>query len=104
MVSTAPIRPSYLRLFRLANAFKFKKTPMAEAIELAVADLVKVRGGALIIGGLAVAHHGFERTTEDLDILYKNRDVDILKRLGKYFKVVRRASNGWYEMRHKTTG
>jgi len=44
MVSTAPIRPSYLRLFRLANAFKFKKTPMADAIELAVADLVKVRG------------------------------------------------------------
>jgi len=28
----------------------------------------------------------------------------ILKRLGKYFKVVRRASNGWYETRHKTTG
>lgn len=103
MPLAAPIRKSYLRLFHLAKAFNFVNTPGADAIERTVRDLQTVQGSALLIGGLAVAHHGFERTTEDVDILYETRDSNIVKRLRKFFTLVRKASNGWIELRHNRT-
>lgn len=33
----------------------------------------------MIIGGYAVAFHGFPRFTQDIDVFYKNSDDNILK-------------------------
>lgn len=103
MLSTPTLSPTYLRLLDFAKAFNSVNTPTSASMDQTVRDLREVQGSAWIIGGLAVAHYGLERTTEDVDILYENRDTQILKRLSKYFEVVRNASNGWSELRHKVT-
>src|SRR5262249_32264093 len=95
MIKPAPLKESYRRLLDLGKAFNLVNTPSSSDMDMTVRDLQDVQGSALIIGGLAVAHHGLERTTEDVDILYENSDAGILKRLEKHFKLVRDASNGW---------
>ena len=103
-VKSSVLRPSYLQAFDLAKAFNFKMTPSSEELVKVVNDLREVLGSALIIGGVAVGHYGFERTTTDVDILYKNRDVKILQRLGKHFDIVVNAESGWNEMKHRSMG
>jgi hypothetical protein len=65
--------------------------------------LQEVQESALIIGGIAVGYHGLERTTNDVDILYKNRDTLIVQRLETHFEPVVSAESGWHEMRHRRT-
>lgn len=104
VLRTAVLRPSYLQAFDLAKAFNFLLTPSSEEMVRVVTDLREVLGSALVIGGVAVGHYGLERTTTDVDILYKNRDAKILQRLGKHFDPVLSAESGWHEMKHKATG
>jgi hypothetical protein len=67
-------------------------------------DLRKVQGSALIIGGLAVIHYGYQRYTHDIDILYANADGNILQRLKADFSIVVKAQSGWHELKHRKTG
>ena len=80
------------------------QTPSAEDIARTLDDLRKVQGPALIIGGIAVIHHGYERFTKDIDILYNEyHDPRILERLAPYFKVVLKAASGWHHLAHRKT-
>ncbi|HLX64204.1 MAG TPA: hypothetical protein VKX17_23225 [Planctomycetota bacterium] len=76
----------------------------SDAIQKTVEDLKACLGSALIIGGLAVIHHGYERYTNDVDILYAHADGSILKRLSAKFKCVQKAKNGWHKLAHRKTG
>lgn len=78
--------------------------PDANEIEETLQDLATLLEGALIIGGIAVIHHGYERTTRDIDVLYAYRDGSILKRLSSHFKVVLMSSSGWHHLEHRKTG
>lgn len=80
---------------------KVPETPRQEALERALEDLRGVLGDALIIGGIAVIHYGYERTTKYIDILYANWDNAILKRLAVHFKHTLKAESGWHHFEHK---
>lgn len=80
------------------------QTPGAADIVRTLDDLRKAQGPALVIGGLAVIHHGYRRLTEDVDILYAHEDGGVLKRLRPAFKVVLKAKNGWHQLEHRETG
>ena len=56
------------------------------------------------MGGVAVIHYGYERSTTDVDILYAHADGKILERLKEYFKLVLKAKNGWHHLEHRKTG
>src|SRR5262249_20745987 len=90
--------------FDFARGAGAVNTPDGERIEATLQDLRTVQGPALIIGGLAVIHYGYERSTQDVDILYSQSDGGILKRLRPHFKIVLKAKNGWHHLEHKTTG
>jgi hypothetical protein len=75
----------------------------AAEIEGALEDLRAVQGSALIIGGIAVIHHGYRRYTHDLDLLYADSDGGILKRLEPHFRIVIQAESGWHELEHRKT-
>jgi hypothetical protein len=78
--------------------------PAADEIERTLQDLSSMLGKALIVDGIAVIHHGYERTTKDVDVLYAYRDGTIMKRLSPSFKVVKQSSSGWHHLEHRTTG
>ena len=78
--------------------------PGSNEMQKVLTDLKPVLGSALVIGGLAVIHHGYRRSTDDADILYANSDDTILKRLSDKFKLVKKAKNGWHRFEHKVTG
>ncbi len=75
----------------------------AEDMNRTLRDLRSLQGSALVIGGIAVIEHGFVRVTEDIDLLYKNRDARILQRLAKHFNVVIEGDSGWHQLEHKET-
>jgi hypothetical protein len=79
------------------------ETPPGDAMEAALQDLRPFLGSAPIIGGLAVIHHGYERSTIDIDVLYARSDARILERLRPTFKLVFRAGNGWHHLEHCKT-
>lgn len=79
-------------------------TPNADAIEQTLQDLRPAQGTALLIGGLAVIHYGYERSTADIDILYAQADSAILKRLRSRFKTVLKSKSGWHHLQHRKTG
>ena len=93
---------SQLDTFDFARGFGMKTIGSA-GIQKTVDDLKPCLGSALVIGGLAVIHHGYERYTKDVDILYAHADGTILKRLSKNFKRVNRVSNGWHHLEHRKT-
>jgi len=99
----AILEPEQLTVYYLASALKML-SPTAEQMLQTLEDLRKVQGGALLIGGLAVSHHGWRRLTEDVDILYAHADATILTRLKKYFKLQIKAKSGWHKFVHKKTG
>ena len=78
--------------------------PDGAQIETTLQDARKVQGPALLIGGIAVIHYGYRRSTDDVDLLYAQKDGTILKRLRPYFKTVLKAKNGWHHLEHKKTG
>jgi len=80
------------------------QTPDPKDLEKALTDLRKVQDEALIVGGIAVIHYGYERATKDIDILYANWDTGILERLSPFFKVTLKAESGWHHLQHKKTG
>jgi hypothetical protein len=79
-------------------------THTPEEMARTLADFQKVQGRALVIGGVAVIHHGYRRYTHDVDVLYSYHDAGILSRLEADFKVVLRAENGWHHLEHRATG
>ena len=81
-----------------------KTMPDGEQIEATLQDTRKVQGPALLIGGIAVIHFGYRRSTDDVDLLYAQKDGTILKRLRPYFKTVQKAKNGWHHLEHKKLG
>lgn len=79
-------------------------THSSEAIAEALADIRLAQGDALIAGGVAVIHYGYQRYTHNIDILYPNYDeAEILRRLKKDFKIVLKAGNGWHHFEHRKT-
>jgi len=80
------------------------QTPAPKDLEKALVDLRKVQDEALIVGGIAVIHYGYERATKDIDILYANGDTGILERLAPFFEVTLKAVSGWHHLQHKKTG
>jgi len=80
------------------------KVPSSKALSETLGDFKKVQGKALLAGGIAVIHYGYERSTSDIDALYAHIDGGILKRLDADFKVVLRAENGWHHLQHRKTG
>ncbi|MCY3024099.1 MAG: hypothetical protein NTW87_34410 [Planctomycetota bacterium] len=79
-------------------------TPSAEDLARTLEDLRRAQGSALVIGGLAVIYHGYERSTQDIDILYADADGRILERLKPDFRIVLKAKNGWHHLEHRKTG
>src|SRR5262245_20207302 len=79
-------------------------TPDSKAMGEALEDLRKVQGEALIVGGIAVIHYGYARSTTDVDLLYAHVDGKILERLKPFFKIVLKAKNGWHHLAHRKTG
>jgi len=96
------LTPSQLSVFDFVHTVNMS-TPTADDLKAALSDLKLVLGSAMVIGGLAVAHHGYARSTEDLDILYADSDSAILKRLMPKFKRVKKAKNGWHKFEHRKT-
>jgi hypothetical protein len=95
---------SQLATFDFVRTLGGINTPSSEDLQKTLADLSPVLGSALVIGGMAIVHHGYERSTKDIDILYANRDeADLLRRLKKCFKIVRKAQSGWHHFEHKKT-
>ncbi len=78
-------------------------TPSSNDVQKVLEDLKPILGSAIVIGGLAVIHHGYVRATDDADILYAHADVTIFKRLAEKFKVGKKAKNGWHKFEHKAT-
>jgi hypothetical protein len=96
------LTPSQLSTFDFGRALSVK-IPSSEQLSKTLSDLRPLQGSALLIGGIAVIHYGYERTTKDIDLLYANADTSILKRLAERFKVVRNAESGWHHLEHKET-
>jgi hypothetical protein len=95
---------SQLATFDFSRAAGAVKTPSSADLQIALADLSPVLGPALVAGGLAVIHYGYERNTQDIDILYPNYDeADIVRRLKKDFKIVLKAESGWHHFEHRKT-
>lgn len=103
-MAEAILAPSHLAVFAFAKGCGFVNTPSPDDLLRALADLRPVQGTALVIGGLAVGYHGWERVTHDIDILYADADGDILRRLKQDFKIVLKAKNGWHHLQHRKTG
>lgn len=80
------------------------ETHTPEEMARTLADFQKVQGRALVIGGVAVIHHGYRRYTHDVDALYSYHDAGILKRLESDFRLVLRAESGWHHLEHRETG
>ena len=79
-------------------------TPSSADLARTLEDLRKVQGSALVAGGVAVIHHGYERITRDIDILYAYSDGKILERLKPFFKLVKELESGWHKLEHRETG
>ena len=98
------LKRSYLNAFAFAKGWGFVKTPSPEEILTTITDVKKALGNALIAGGIAVGHHGHERVTQDVDVLYSSSSEHaLLKALKKDFKMVVRAKGGWHELQHRRT-
>ena len=103
-MAEAVLSPSHLSVFAFAKGCGFVTTPSPDDLMRTLADLRTVQGTALVIGGLAVGYHGWERVTHDIDILYADADGSILGRLKHDFKIVLKARNGWHHLEHRKTG
>ncbi|MGD0089978.1 MAG: hypothetical protein ABSE73_08665 [Planctomycetota bacterium] len=79
-------------------------TPSSEDLKQTLEDFGKVQGSALVVGGMAVIHYGYERSTKDIDALYAYADSDILERLKPNFKLTRKSPIGWHHLEHRKTG
>jgi hypothetical protein len=98
------LTPSQLATFNFSRAAGAMNTPSSENLAATIADVSKVLGNALVAGGMAVIHYGYERNTQDIDILYANADeAEILRRLKKDFKLVLKANSGWHHFEHRKT-
>ena len=81
------------------------KTNSAADVAAVIQDLLPGLGSAVIVGGLAVIHYGYERYTKDIDVLYAANDTQILERFAAAFRVDRKtAHGGWQYLTHKKTG
>ena len=96
------LTPPQLRIFDFARTIAMT-SPSSNDLERLLADLKPILGSAIVIGGLAVIHHGYVRATDDADILYAHADETILKRLSKKFKLVKKGKSGWHQLEHKAT-
>jgi hypothetical protein len=102
-MSNAMLTRYELSIFEFARGCGLD-TPSAKDIDETLADLAKVQGTALLIGGLAVIHYGYKRLTEDVDILCAHADGTIAKRLAKDFKKITKSKTGWQHFIHRRTG
>jgi hypothetical protein len=100
---SAVLTESQLAVFEFARGAGAMKTPSAKDLEEALEDFRKVQGSALLIGGIAVIHYGYVRSTVDVDALYADGDGGILRRLDPHFKVVLKAQSGWHHLEHRKT-
>ena len=81
------------------------KTNSSEDVAAALKDVIPALGSAVIAGGMAVIHYGYERYTKDIDVLYSDTDSQILKRFEPAFDIDRKAAHGgWQYLTHKKTG
>jgi hypothetical protein len=94
---------SELAVFDFARGAGAMQTPSSKDLDAALEDFRKVQGSALLIGGIAVIHYGYQRSTTDVDALYADGDGGILKRLEPYFRVVTKAVSGWHKLEHRKT-
>ena len=64
-------------------------------------DLSRKEGIPLaIVGGLAAIHHGYERFTNDIDVVVRSRNLDILTRVAPQYgiKVIWKDPDGWHKL------
>jgi hypothetical protein len=95
---------SQLATFDFARGFGMK-TNSSEDVDATLNDVIPALGSAVIAGGMAVIHHGYERYTKDIDVLYAAADTQILKRFESAFNIDRQAAHGgWQYLTHKKTG
>lgn len=90
---------SQLETFDWALYFKANKLG-ARGIQLLLQDLAPRLGTALVVNGLAVVHHGYERYTRDANLLYGNSDSEILHRLSGPFKLIKKSEGGNHCLQH----
>ena len=92
-----------LSIFEFARGVGAMEVPSAERIQKTVADFMALRESAVVAGGVAVIHYGYERSTKDVGALYSDADTSILERLRPKFKTVIKAKSGWHKLEHRTT-
>jgi len=53
-----------------------------------------------IVGGLAAIHHGYERSTKDIDIVVRSGNLDSLTRIAPHYgtKVIWKDPEGWHKL------
>src|SRR5438105_272579 len=53
-----------------------------------------------IVGGLAAIHHGYERFTNDIDVVVRSRNLDVLARVAPQYgiKVIWNDPQGWHKL------
>ena len=93
---------SALQTFSLSRAWGFDD-PSADDVVKTLKDLRDVQSSALIIGGMALLFHGYERLTTNVDLLYSLDDSHILERLESYFRIESVSKIGWHRLLHKET-
>jgi hypothetical protein len=55
-----------LVVFNFARGVGAMDTPSSEDIDRVITDLAPLQGSALLVGGIAVIHHGYRRCGSDL--------------------------------------
>ncbi|MEI6234301.1 MAG: hypothetical protein WCT04_14715 [Planctomycetota bacterium] len=97
------LTPSELGIFdfgRVINPIVFRSADVKKALF----DLSESLGSALVVGGIAVMHHGYVRGANNVNVLYSVADSSILERLSVKFEIKRIAKSGLHSLAHKATG
>jgi hypothetical protein len=103
-MALATLTPSQLATFDFVRGAGGMNTPSSEDLQRTLKDFGEVQGSALVAGGMAVIHYGYERSTKDIDALYANADSKILERLKPYFRLTLKSPVGWHHLEHRKTG
>ncbi len=95
-----------LNLERMVAAVKGEEPPVtkfARALST-LEELAQKEGITMaIVGGLAAIHHGYQRSTKDIDIVVDSRHLDTLTRVAPHYgiKVIWKDPEGWHKLQYE---
>src|SRR5579862_6658924 len=88
------------RTIAAVKGHEAQESKLAKA--LATLDALSRKEGIplAIVGGLAAIHHGYERSTKDIDIVVRSGNLDSLTRIAPHYgtKVIWKDPEGWHKL------